>query len=71
MKNIIKSMDILELMTNLSVEMNSVANAMAGHADTEKCKNKDEWMNHSKELINASKMMAEWAICAEDEGSNE
>jgi hypothetical protein len=67
MKNIIKSMDILELMTNLSVEMTSVANAMADHADTKKCKNKDEWISHSKELINASKMMAEWAVCVEDE----
>jgi hypothetical protein len=67
MKDIIKSMDIIELMTNLSVEMNRVANAMADHADTEKCKNKDEWMSHAKELINASKMMAEWAVCAEDE----
>ncbi len=71
MLRINKPMDIIELMTNLSVEMNSVANAMAGHADTERCKDKEEWISHSKELINASKMMAEWAVCVEDEGSNE
>ncbi len=57
-------MDIIELITNLSVEMNNVANAMIEHSDDNKCNDKQNWIDRSNELSGAAQIVEEWALCA-------
>ena len=59
--------DIADELRELAFEINRVANCMVDYAD--KAENKEEIVNHARELIGASQMVTEWACCISDENA--